>query len=488
MAHRNKEGVTSRAETNTDLAAKLKADADDPDEVRNALDDAAGMSRNLWLAFLTFGTYIVVAVGSVKHRDLFLETPITLPALNVELPLVAFFYVAPLLFLIFHVYLLLNLRLMVDNVRRYNEMLESAKLEREEDDGFRLLLTNFPFVQLLAGTSDTRRGPFGKLLLFIVWITVALAPVMLLLLMQLTFLPYHDEGVTWWHRLIVIVDLVYLGVWPSIIMLADSRSRRPIFMLAGVVLTTFVIIFSVLIATFPGEPLNEVATSISKPYKLLFLGPVNEVTAKRSSPLDNTLVLPDEDFVDDETLDKMDRTRSLRGRDLRSAVLARTDLRKADFTGAVLNDADLSRGRFAYARFGCAVPQERLGCTSLLTGVLEKAQLQNASFQGSDLQGAKFTSANLQGANLQEANLQGADLTGAKLQGADLTRANLQGADLTGANLGGADLTSANLQGADLTGAKLQGADLTDVEVWLASFPVDLKSYVHDKSYVLFGA
>ena len=100
---------------------------------------------------------------------------------------------------------------MVDNVRRYNEMLESAKLEREEDDGFRLLLTNFPFVQLLAGTSYTRRGFFGDLLSFIVWITVALAPVVLLLFMQLNFLPYHDVGVTWWHRVIIIIDFVYLG-------------------------------------------------------------------------------------------------------------------------------------------------------------------------------------------------------------------------------------------------------------------------------------
>ena len=56
-----------------DLAEQLRADADDPDEVRKALDDAAGMSRNLWLAYLTFGTYLAIrrAVG-VTTRDLLL--------------------------------------------------------------------------------------------------------------------------------------------------------------------------------------------------------------------------------------------------------------------------------------------------------------------------------------------------------------------------------------------------------------------------------
>ena len=74
-------------------------------------------------------------------------------------------------------------------------------------------------------------------------------------------------------------------------------------------------------------------------------------------------------------------------------------------------------------------------------------------------------------------------MTAAKIQGADLTSAKLLGANLTSANLQGADSDSANLQRADLTWSKLQGADLTEVEVWRASFPVDLT----DKSHVLFG-
>ena len=92
------------------------------------------------------------------------------------MPLFAFFWVAPLLVLIFHAYLLLNLKQMVDNVHRYNAMLKAGALKPDEEDNFRLLLTNFPFVQLLAGTSYSRQGFLGWLLATIVWITVVLAP------------------------------------------------------------------------------------------------------------------------------------------------------------------------------------------------------------------------------------------------------------------------------------------------------------------------
>jgi hypothetical protein len=246
----------AKADTAPDIAAKLRFDANDPDQVRKALDDAAGMSRNLWIAFLTFGTYLAIAVGSVTHRNLFLEDPIKLPLLNVELPLVAFFWVAPLLFLIFHAYLLLNLRLLVDNVRRYNEVVDAAKLDPKQDDSFRLLLTNFPFVQLLAGTSDSRSGLVGEVLRVIVWITVVLGPVVLLVLMQLQFLPYHDWRVTTVHRGVIVADLILLWLfWPTIMdnVSGTSLANRLVYA-SGAVLTGFVIIFAVLIASFPGEP------------------------------------------------------------------------------------------------------------------------------------------------------------------------------------------------------------------------------------------
>ncbi len=444
--------------------------------MRKALDDAAGMSRNFWLAFLSFGTYLAISVSSVTHRDLFLETPIKLPLLNVELPLVAFFWVAPLLFLIFHAYLLLNLRLLVDNVLRFNQMLEAAKLTPEEQDSFRLLLSNFPFVQLLAGTRDSKRGPVGLVLAVIVWITIVFAPVVLLVLIQLKFLPYHNAVVTWVHRGVITVDVLLLWFFWGSIMRAANRGRlRSIAAFSvNVTLTIVVILFATLIATFPGEWLvdeNPLATArifkAKSTYELLFFGEVNELKGTRSSVWDNTLVLPDQDFVEDTTLDKVDTTIPLRGRNLRGAVLIRTDLRRADFTGANLDDAQLTGSRLDQAKFGCA----KRG-----TKVIENAATCGASLQGAQLawarlRGANFNSANLQGADFEGAQLQIASLEGADLRGAFLKRAQLLGASLKEAQLQGAFLDLAHMQGALLDNANFERASLFEAVVWHTTRP-----------------
>jgi hypothetical protein len=68
----------------------------DLDKVRGAVVDSANMARNIWVLFLSVGTYLVVTVGSVTDRQILLKEPIRLPLLNVELPLDAFFLVAPM--------------------------------------------------------------------------------------------------------------------------------------------------------------------------------------------------------------------------------------------------------------------------------------------------------------------------------------------------------------------------------------------------------
>jgi len=65
----------------------------DVGELQRALNDASGKASGLWITFITFELYLAIAFGSVGHRDLFLETPIKLPVLNVELSMLGFFVV-----------------------------------------------------------------------------------------------------------------------------------------------------------------------------------------------------------------------------------------------------------------------------------------------------------------------------------------------------------------------------------------------------------
>src|ERR1700737_1280246 len=92
----------------SDPIEKFAEQAHSLDAVRKSVEDAAALSAGLWLSYLFVLFYIAIAAGAVTHRDLLLENPVKLPFLNVELPLVAFFFLAPILFIISHAYTLVH--------------------------------------------------------------------------------------------------------------------------------------------------------------------------------------------------------------------------------------------------------------------------------------------------------------------------------------------------------------------------------------------
>src|ERR1043166_3265987 len=94
------------------FAAKAK----DLDALRAAVIDAASVGAGLWFSYLFVLLYLLIATGGITHRDLLLENPIKLPFLSVELPLIGFFVLGPLLFLIVHAYVLLHFVLLADKV------------------------------------------------------------------------------------------------------------------------------------------------------------------------------------------------------------------------------------------------------------------------------------------------------------------------------------------------------------------------------------
>src|SRR5215469_18552054 len=173
-------------------------------KLQDALNDAAGKASVLWTTFITFELYLAIAFGSVTHRDLFLETPIKLPILNVELPLVGFFVVAPTILVIFHFYILLQLLALAEKTKDYDALLgyeTSSPLYRRY---IRQRLDSFLVLQSLAGPSNQRA------LRFMGWITLVAMPVLVLLQAHVTFLPYHLEWIAWFLRIAVLIDLAII--------------------------------------------------------------------------------------------------------------------------------------------------------------------------------------------------------------------------------------------------------------------------------------
>ena len=165
----------------------LKAQSEDIGEARKALESATSIARGLWFTFLSLAAYLVIAVGSVTHRDLFLETPVRLPLLNVDLPLVTFFWVAPMMFLVIHAYLLLNLKFMGDNARHYFNEVDRTGLSNPAKDALFLQLPNFVIMQMLIVRRQPKWGIMGFAMHFVVIMTVIVGPILILLYFNCSF-------------------------------------------------------------------------------------------------------------------------------------------------------------------------------------------------------------------------------------------------------------------------------------------------------------
>jgi uncharacterized protein YjbI with pentapeptide repeats len=468
-----------------------KLDPFDVEALQSAVNDSATRVSAIWISFLIFSLYLLIAATTVTQRQLLLADPIKLPVLDIELPLWGFFFLAPILFVILHSYVLLQVLLLGRTTAAYNSAVARLGLSCEENISVRQRLANTLFAQIFAGSPREREGFIGWLLRAIVWITLAIAPILIVLAFQFSFLAYHSHIATWTHRLLILIELAaFFLIWPLALdaqkvfqwpkvgvdlkhLAALSWSllgpyepwhtawpwlrQRP----APFAACLLFIIVSLSIATFPGEPHVNLATghwplSVQCDRLLQRQFPFADLRFDR-------LILPGIDVVDKEKLSKIEGATSERGlnpwqgertqyfgnRNITCGDLTNSDLRRVDLTGARMSSADLTRADLQGASLDMAQ----------LQGVIfDKAQLQVSSFSKAELQGASLDAAHLEGASLAGANLHGADLGFARLTGASLLNAQLQGAGIDSAHLEGADLTGAHLQGATFEQSQLQGA------------------------------
>jgi uncharacterized protein YjbI with pentapeptide repeats len=494
--------VPSKSPALADEATDLKA-------LRGAVVDAAAVSAGLWFSYIFMLLYLLIAVGGVTHRNLFLEDPVKLPFLGIDLPLVGFFVLAPGLFLIVHAYVLLHFVLFAGKVGVFDSELQAQISDEEVRAQLRWQLPSNIFVQILAGTRDVRRGFTGCLLRLIAQVSFVAGPLALLMLFQIQFLPYHPRpAIALWLRVTVLIDLVLLWMlWPAVargkltwIAWRDFHRARivpaalvrlvralwlalwvrpddkPVWIywcvlrrvarrgtvVAAAIASLVPVLLVFAISTYPDEWLCIQLRSVP----VLWTVPALLFDRQPNGWFSDRLVLADQSFVDVDKLDKVNVSRSFRRRDLRQAILDRTDLRKADFIGAVLNDASFVGANLQNALLGCTpVYLHEKTCAQLQGARFDLAKLQGVDLQRAQLQGTTFIGAELQGVDLKRAQLQGAQLTYARLEGTRFEEAQLQGADLKRAELLGADLQRAQLQGADLWQAQLQGTDLREAQL-----------------------
>ena len=508
--------------------AELANDRDYLDKLRGAIDSAAASCTAMWVVFVGLEAYLAVSVLSITSRDIFLETPLDLPLLNIAVPLRAFALLSPAMLLILHAYFFQTLNMVTGNLLLY-ERLHSCNIPFQGGNATKYLrigslLPGLVFVQTRASASDRKIGRARNLSNVIAWLTVVIGPVLLILLIQLQFLAYHDKFATWVHRLAVVCDCALISMyWHAT--KATRHGAHVAWRLIGLVLSAFPIAFSLGLGTFPGEALDRNRVVISawlpeisfhrlriggtitwmpwpqidswiSPYELLISGTVNEVTGQRHSLWSNTLVLPDQKFISEEQFEKSaklvrdrsrplweaERIRSLRGRDLRQAVLMRADLRLFDFTGAHLEGADLTNASLQGASFGCANsglpprgsgferPFDLQGCAKLSGALLHGTKLEEVNLVSADLTGAELLGTHAVGANLDQVKMKKARVEYADFSDTKLTLADFEGVDFYQTNLRGVQMVSARGVRSSFSSSQLDGAYATSSYLDGASF------------------
>ena len=499
-------------DTPKEEAAKPNGNHRSPEDLLGNVNGASGAARNAWLAFLGVTVYLLVTLAGVRHQDLLLNTPTTLPFINVKVPLNSFFVVGPLVFVLVHMGLLVQHEMLMRKLEDFQ-----AALKRADPVGHRRLpirgeLHSYFFSQAIAGKP---RGPAMDTVLHLMLVlTFIVLPAYVLLSFQIGFLPYHSAPVTWWHRGCLVADLGFLVfvsryVWDVVRRfrsnavrwlcaverstkrfllrwLPERRQPRRSFLLphdlnrtlrlSAAVLRRLspikaylwlMVFMSVFVATLPDSWLDRSLSWLGPrvpccspedtdtrraflPTALLFERRVDRTTGQPIGwpSWSRNLIVTDKDLVDDKKHGRI----SLRGRDLRYGTFDRSDLSGTDFYGAKLLKASFFAGKLGGTSFRSA---------DLTDTNLKRANLEAANLKRAKLQGAALELANLRDATLFESVLVGADLRRARLHGADLRRARLHGANLVEAHLHGANLFLASLQGADLERASLHGANLS---------------------------
>lgn len=378
------------------------------EKLENVVNAALGRVNTAAFTLVSATIYLIVACLATTHRDLLIGRSFSLPVFDVEVALVPFYFLAPLVLVALHVGALQILAQAVNRLRDLDQHLRDADAERRT--AMARLLSASPLVDLFI--CDDRRLISRVLLLVTVVAPHVLLPVAVLLWMQTATLPMQDAWLTAWMVACLVADVVAL--W---LLFPRLRRGAAVFSLAHP-FTAMAAVGSVLLVA-AGIGLLLAQQLAMRPWATLDLDGKAIATNEGGSADESKLELlvkaldPDTNAKAAEAFAAIDhaaeRTRSidLSGRSLRRASLFGTKLVYVDLSGADLSGADL---RFA------------------------------------DLRGASLDGTMLHGASLNEARLEGADLTGADLTGVEARFARLDGAVLHGTRFDDGDLKGAHLR------------------------------------------
>jgi len=491
----------------------------DPKSLLDTANSASEKVAVLHLGLMAVCAYLLVIVFGTTHLDLLFGKGIKLPFVDVEVPIAGFYTVAPYLLVLVHFNFLLQLQLLSRKLYAFN-----FRAPNDEWTGsLRDQLYGFPFTIYLVG----RANPIVRAFLgLMVSITIILLPLITLVAMQLMFLAYQEESITWAQRAAIWIDVgVIVALWPLIMDPEDDWRAFWSRIFAAYspkwrLWLALPILFAGLSLVFFGTSLRIFLIGIG----LAIFSPLPAVIGfkrghRREILLTLVLLVFALWFM---SLLRTSELQPILWQVYTQHTAANSLVLAAVFLAVLLAlfwKIFIQRGSLVFVMAICIFPllslsimvdgermeqqvtriqdnqqtqlcNLRKGFRSIflpgetliakqsakpeVLGLIRRGSWREALTQieplklgkNRKLRHAFLLGTILTGAQLGDVDLQGANLGLAQLQGANLSSAHLQGASLGVAQLQGANLGRAQLQGANLNYAELHGADLREANLY----------------------
>ena len=186
--------------------------------------------------FYFIGLLLLAFAFSTADLDLIRNTAEPLGALNVPIPVIGGFALAPLVFVAMHGFTLIRYDMLGQDLETYREEIDRvAGDDADLRDWYRHLIANIEFVQVivLQTTVPPRTGPGpharrrqrDRLLYLTAWLGMVLIPLVTLAAIEISALRLQSPVITWTQKGAIVVDVVLL-LWFLVRILGRVRPPR----------------------------------------------------------------------------------------------------------------------------------------------------------------------------------------------------------------------------------------------------------------------
>ena len=379
--------------------------------------DSVKQNRNRILFFLLFLLYALLTVLGTTDVDFLLENGIKFPLLNIELPLIEFYMITPIIIILVH-FNLLSL------YHEHLNLMNKHKYIKGFYNSMPLGLFDLPVV---------KSGKVFTAIRIFLYFIIYFFPLLILYIFWWHFNKYQDTTYSLIHIIYIAIDTTIIGFF-----LFKNKIGKFLSILACLVLIVSAIF----------------QYAISKVERISQY--VYEILDKRE---DIEIKLPVLDLNEsNESSDEFFGIFNITFDDYK-ALLERLYPR-LELEGKYLVNLKYDQLRTL----------ESLNKDKPIILLQPPLNLQNrsfkyANFQGSLLARANFNGSNLIGANFSDSMLQGASFIGANMKNASFSYAKLEYTDFSGAILDGSNFIHTNLFHSTFIGSKLFDTDFSDSNV-----------------------